>query len=120
MIPAGMEEASTTLMVNVIDDPLFERDETITVTASTDAPVALSAGVPQVPTPPMIDVQIASKTITIVDNDFDVKLSVSPSSVTEGGDEMKTASDPTTVTVTAYLPGTRTSDVAIGFRVPSW
>jgi len=111
MIPAGMEEASTTLTVNVVDDPLFERDEIITVTASTDAPVALAEG-GATDGDTTDDVQISSKTITIVDNDFDVKLAVSPASVTEGGDDA-TASDPTTVTVTATLPGTRTSDVAI-------
>ena len=111
MIPAGMEEGSTTLTVNVVDDPLFERDETITVTASTDAPVALSAGGGTEATDD--DVQIASKTITIVDNDFDARLYVSPTSVTEGGDDTNEASDATTVTVTAELPGTRTSDVAI-------
>ena len=108
-IPAGMEEGSTTLTVNVVDDPLFERDETITVTASTDAPVALAVDDQNNDD----DVQISSKTITIVDNDFDARLSVSPTSVTEGGDDTGTASDATTVTVTGTLPGTRTSDVAI-------
>ena len=104
-IPAGMEEGSTTLTVNVVDDPLFERDETITVTASTDAPVANNVdpdGDGSDPAP-----GIAEKTITIVDNDYDVKLTVSPDTVDED------AENPEEITVTATLPGTRTTDVSI-------
>ena len=55
-------------------------------------------------------IQIANKTITIVDNDFDLKITVSPTSIKEGGDDAM-SDDPnnTTVTVTASLTGTRTS-----------
>ena len=107
MVPAGIGWASTTVTVNVVDDPTFEGDETIDVTASTDAPVAIAD---DTVTPV---VQIAAKTLTIVDNDFDVKLTVSPNSVTEGGDVISEASDATDVTVTATLAGTRTSDVTV-------
>ena len=109
MVPAGIGSASTTVTVNVVDDPTFEGDEAINVTASTDAPVALAVDAANNDE----DVQIVAKTLTIVDNDFDVKLTVSPNSVTEGGDDVNEASDATDVTVTATLAGTRTSDVTV-------
>ena len=107
VIPAGRESASTTLTVDIVDDPLYEQAETITVSASTDAPVADAD----------TDVQIADKTITIVDNDFDLKITVSPTSIKEGGDATSDDPNNTTVTVTASLTGTRTSpiEVSIGY-----
>ena len=107
MIPAGMKSASTTLTVRVVDDPSFENEETITVSSSTDAPIEDN------PDNNELTPAIADATITIVDNDYDVSISVDPPSVPEN------ASDPVTVTVTAKLTGTRTSniDIAVAYAM---
>ena len=101
MIPAGMKSGSTTLRVSVVDDPLYEEEETITVSSSTKAPIEDDPdNVEETPA-------IADATITIVDNDYDISIKVDPPSVAED------ASDPVKVTVTATLTGTRTSDIPV-------
>ena len=101
VIPAGMESASTTLTFDITNDALHEMSETVSVMSSTTAPVEDAE----------IGVQIADAILTIVDNDFDIQLTVDPPSVAED------AADPVTVTVTATLRGTRTSniDVAVAY-----
>ena len=100
-IPAGAKSGSRTLTVNVVDDPLFEQEEMITVSAKTDAPIN------QNPDDSDQTPAITNATITIVDNDFDIKLSVDTSSIAED------ASDPVKVKVTATQTGSRSSDIEI-------
>jgi hypothetical protein len=107
-IPAGAKSGSRTLTVNVVDDPLFEQEEMITVSAKTDAPIE---GDPDSnPDTPAI----ADATITIVDNDFDIKLSVDTSSIAEDASgESSDPGDPVKVKVTATQTGSRSSDIPI-------
>ena len=74
-IRAGARSGSTTLSFAVVDDPLFEMSETITISATTDAPVADGDT--------ETEANIAAKTLTIVDNDFDIRMSVDKSSIAE-------------------------------------
>ena len=106
-IPAGSKSGSTTLTVNVVDDPLFEQEETIAISAKTDAPIA------DVDTDDA-NGKIAPTSLAIVDNDFDIKLSIDTATIAEDASgEMGGDGDPVKVKVKATLNGSRTSNVPV-------
>ena len=82
-IPAGMSYGSAVLMIEPVNNQTFGADIAIMVDGAIGTQIAADA--------------VSNTTITIVNDDFDGKIVVSPSSVTEGDEEVE-------VMVTAMLP----------------
>ena len=101
-IAAGRTSNSTNLAFVPVKDGIFNQDLDIVVTASSD------------PSYDPVSPLIASATITLRDDDQEVTLSVSPSSVTETEEADDAAQK---VTITAMLPSSTPKDLMIPLQV---
>ena len=109
-IPAGSKSASTNLSFVPVKDGIFNQDLMITVSGKSDPNYNPAVMEPPASDPPDSDV------ITLRDDDQEITLSVSPSSVMEMEDE-DMANVPQTVEITATMDSPPARNVSVPLQV---